>query len=108
MTTSAPTAPPYDVRERFQRLAAQWKEESRHMSNAAQMAMLRPYQQIIGMGPSAIPLLLDELRREPDHWFWALQMITDENPIPTEAAGKVRLMAQAWVDWGIREGYITT
>ena len=71
------------------------------------MAMLSSYQQIIGIGEPAVPLLLDELSREPDHWFWALEAITQENPVPKEAAGKVRLMAQAWVAWGIREGYIT-
>jgi hypothetical protein len=29
------------------------------------MAMLKPYQRIIGMGGPAVPLILDELRREP-------------------------------------------
>ena len=28
------------------------------------------------MGPTAIPWLLAELEREPDHWFWALKSIT--------------------------------
>ena len=59
------------------------------------------------MGNPAVPLLLEELRREPDHWFWALEAITQENPVPEDAAGKVRLMAQAWVEWGAREGYAT-
>ena len=92
--------------ERFQRLAAEWKEKSRHMSNTAQMAMLHPYQKIIGMGATAVPLILEELRREPDQWFWALEVITDENPVTPEAAGKVRLMAQAWVEWGKENGFI--
>ncbi len=43
----APREAKYDVGERFRQLAAQWKEQSRHMSNVAQMAMLMPYQQII-------------------------------------------------------------
>src|SRR4051812_10319697 len=92
---SMTTAAQVDVRERFERLAVQWKEQSRHMSNTAQMAMLSSYQQIIGMGELAVPLLLEELRREPDHWFWALEAITQQNPISKEVAGKVRLMAQA-------------
>jgi hypothetical protein len=77
-----------DSQERFRVLAAQWKERSRHMSNTAQMAMLKPYQQIIGMGKDALPYLLQELAREPDHWFWALEAITQENPVPPEAAGR--------------------
>ena len=98
-------ATPHD---RFQRLATEWKEKSRHMSNAAQMAILTPYQKIIGMGKEALPFILDELKREPDQWFWALEVITDQNPVPAEAAGKVRLMAQAWIEWGKQNGIITS
>ena len=108
MSSSAvlPVVPPAEVRERFQRLAAQWKEQSRYLSNTAQMAMLKPYQQIIGMGWPVIPLILEELQREPNQWFWALEAITDETPVPPDAAGKVRLMAQTWVEWGKRHGWL--
>jgi hypothetical protein len=95
-----------EIHERFRRLAAEWKKESRYLSNTAQMAMLPPYQRIIGMGLLAVPLILQELQREPDQWFWALESITDENPVPAEAAGKVRLMAQAWIEWGKLHGLI--
>jgi hypothetical protein len=95
-----------DSRERFQRLAAEWKEQSRYLSNTAQMAMLRPYQRIIGMGLPVVPLILEELQREPNQWFWALEAITEENPVPQEAAGKVALMAQAWIDWGKQHGFL--
>jgi len=101
-----PTTTSNTTRDRFTRLASQWKEESVHMSNTAQMAMLRSYQQIIGMGDPAIPLLLEELQREPDHWFWALEVITSENPVPPEANGRIDDMAQAWINWGRQKGYI--
>ena len=58
------------------------------------------YQRIIGMGSQVVPLLLAELERRPDHWGWALEMITGENPVPAEAEGKLKMIAQAWVDWG--------
>jgi hypothetical protein len=93
-----------DVTARFAGLAADWKARSRHMSNVAQMAMLRPYQQIIGLGPAAVPLLLGELAREPDQWFWALEAITGEDPVPDEAAGRVAEMARAWLEWGRARG----
>lgn len=105
-STTTPRPAKYDVRERFLQLAAQWKERSKYLSNTAQMAMLKPYQQIIGMGECAVPLILEELLREPDHWFWALEAITQENPVPPADVGKVRLMAQAWIDWGKQQGYI--
>ena len=41
------------------------RSRSLHISNMAQMAMLKPYQKIIGMGSPVLPLLLEELQREP-------------------------------------------
>jgi hypothetical protein len=102
----APTSGAGDIRERFQRLASEWKERTRYLSNTAQMAMTSQYQRIIGMGWPAVPLILEELQRQPDQWFWALEAITEENPVPPDAAGKVRLMAQAWIEWGKRRGLL--
>ena len=108
MTISATAQPSEaDTQQRFRQLADEWKKASRHLSNSAQMAMLRPYQRIIGMGAAAVPLILRELEREPDQWFWALEAITGENPVSPESAGKVRPMAQAWIEWGRLHGYIT-
>jgi hypothetical protein len=95
-----------EIRARFQRLSAEWKDQARYLSNSAQIAMLKPYQRIIGMGMPVVPLILEELRREPDQWFWALESITEQDPVPREAAGKVRQMAQAWLEWGKQQGYI--
>lgn len=66
--------------------------------------MLTPYQRIIGMGPSVVPLILEELSREPDQWFWALESITEENPVPSEARGSVPQMTEAWLQWGRQQG----
>jgi hypothetical protein len=103
MTATTTNQPP----ARFAQLVRQWKAESELMSNTAQMAMLRSYQQIIGMGPAVVPLLLEELRREPDHWFWALEAITLENPVPPQDAGDLDKMAEAWVKWGVNARLIT-
>jgi hypothetical protein len=100
-------ASPAALRDRFQRLADEWKQQSRYLSNSAQMALLPAYQRIIGMGWPAVPLILEELRREPGQWFWALEAITEENPVPPEDAGKVREMARAWVEWGQARGLIS-
>ncbi len=94
------------VEDRFVKLRDQWKHESCYLSNTAQMALLWPYQQLIGMGMNAVPLILAELKREPDHWFWALEAITGENPVSADDAGDVEASAKAWVAWGDREGLI--
>lgn len=86
-------------RERFHELVRQWKNATFFLSSITDMAMHPAYQQIIGMGEDALPLLFEELRREPDHWFWALQAITGVNPVPTEARGNVARMSEAWLAW---------
>ena len=90
---------------RFHTLAQQWKQETAHYSNIAKKALHPAYQEIIGMGKAAVPLLLAELRREPDDWFWALHAITGSNPVPAASAGDVRAMADAWLEWGAEKGF---
>lgn len=107
MSTGTTTIPRPSLRDRFRKLADQWKDDSRFLSNSAQMAMLRPYQQIIGLGEPAVPFILEELRRETDHWFWALEAITQENPVLPQDAGRVEKMAEAWIEWGVREGHLS-
>jgi hypothetical protein len=58
------------------------------------------------MGPAAVPLILRELERQPDHWFWALTAITGEDPVRPEDAGNIERMAQAWLALGQEQGYI--
>lgn len=62
------------------------------------------YQQIIGMGDNAIPLILHELDRQPDHWFWALHSITGADPVHEDCQGNISKMASAWIEWGRRNG----
>lgn len=89
----------------FRELADRWRAETGMLSSASQRAMHPAYQAIIGMGKDAVPLILTELRKEPDHWFWALRAITRQNPIRAEDRGYVDRMANRWLEWGRAEGY---
>jgi hypothetical protein len=92
----------------FQQLSSQWREERGATSSITRMAVCPSYQRIIGMGAKAIPLILRQLENEvddPDHWFWALQSITGENPVSNDARGNMREMARAWLDWAYMSGY---
>jgi hypothetical protein len=93
-------------RGRFEDLARRWKEATRYSSSATEMATNPAYQQIIGMGPAAIPLILEELRKSPDHWFWALTAITGADPVPAADRGNVSRMAAAWLEWAGAHGYV--
>ncbi len=95
------------ITERFERLATQWKRQRGPTSSISEMALQPAYQQIIGLGPVAIPLLLQELEHAPDHWFWALKSITGEDPVLAEHRGHLRAMAEDWLTWGREHGYVT-
>jgi hypothetical protein len=64
------------------------------------------YQRIIGLGPQVIPLILGELAKQPEQWFWALAALTGEDPVPVADKGRVRAMAGAWLKWGRENGWI--
>ena|SRR5579862_7275373 len=94
-----------EVEKRFVRLRDEWKVQRRHESSTLKVVLLPAYQQIIGMGPAAVPLLLRELETNVDNWFWALMAITGEDPVPEEMRGDGQAMAQAWLAWGKERGY---
>jgi len=90
--------------QRFQHLAKIWREECAHLSSIREMVLHSAYQQIVGMGPSALPFIFAELERKPDHWFWALRAITGEDPVPSEHRGNVAQMARDWLQWASKRG----
>ncbi len=99
-----------DIREsldqKFQSLAETWRRETAHFSSITQIAMHPAYQHIIGFGQEAIPLILRELQKNPDQWFWALKAISGVDPVPQSERGRVRNMAEIWLRWGKEEGHI--
>lgn len=103
-----PTIPVYKksrwLEQEFQRLVADWKATRVTKSTVKRMAAHPAYQAIISMGWPAVPLILSELEREPDHWFIALHAITGASPVPKESQGKLDEMAKAWMAWWRRRG----
>ncbi len=95
-----------EFRQQFDDLSAQWKEETRYLSSTTDIATNATYQRIIGMGMPVVPLILEDLRNQPFHWFWALNAITGEQPVPQSARGRVREMADAWISWGVKKKLI--
>jgi type I restriction enzyme M protein len=88
----------------FNELAEQWRTETGMLSVIQQKAMNPAYQRIIGLGKSALPLILKSLQNKPEHWLWALRAIAGEEI----AAGALDFKAAvvAWLAWGKRKGYL--
>lgn len=98
-----------DDRAVFESLVQQWRAERGATSSVARMVACRSYGTIISMGRDrAVELILAQMKSEgddPDHWFWALQILTGENPVSVEDEGNLQAMAKAWLDWGTKSGY---
>lgn len=94
-------------RKKFESLKEQWQSETKYSSTVQEMCTHPSYQQIIGMGKTALPYIFQELSCEIDHWFWALKAITCEDPVNNEDKGNLERMANSWLAWGAKNGYIS-
>jgi hypothetical protein len=94
-----------NIEPEFLSLAETWKAERPSTSSMTAIVMHPAYQRIIGLGKPALPLILRELSKELDHWFWALKSISGEDPVPVEHRGRMKQMAQDWLQWGREKGY---
>lgn len=74
------------------------------MQSMSYLKYMHPaYQTIIGMGEKALPHIFMDMKQHPRHWAWALQHITQENPV--RAGANAKEVAEAWIQWGKRHGY---
>jgi len=96
-----------ELESQFARLVALWRRSRGPQASATLMAKHPIYRQIVSLGDRAVPLLLSELAKLPDHWFIALKEITGVDPVPTDDRGHIGKMAKAWLSWGRSQGYET-
>lgn len=94
-----------DPSARFHGLKSEWQEATAALSSLTNICMHPAYQQIIGMGPVAIPLIMNEMKRAPHHWFWALKSITGEDPVPPDLQGRMIDMTNVWLIWWSEHRY---
>ena len=72
------------------------------------------YQAIIGMSAESrenkncvIRFMLRDVKRKRRDWFLALSYLTQHNPITNpKDYGKSSKLAQAWIRWGEKEGFL--
>lgn len=92
--------------QKFRALAEQWYTDTLFSSAYLDKILHPAYQKILTLGEDAIPLILRELRDMPNDWFWALRVLSDEDPAASERAGDINAIAGAWLMWGEKKGYI--
>ena len=89
----------------FIRLKKIWLEETQFQSSMDKITNHPAYQAIIALGKDVVPLIIKDLEIAPNHWGPALFAITGENPVPKEHAGRIKMIAQDWIQWAKENGY---
>lgn len=98
--------PSETIPEKFQRLTSVWRAETAYVSSSSDLVAHPAFQELVGMGPAVIPLLLREVEnRTPGHWHRALRRITGTDPVPPADKGDIDKAAVAWLRWGREQGY---
>jgi hypothetical protein len=97
--------PTENLEERFRRLAAVWLAETAYVSSSSDLVSHPAFEEIVGMGPGVIPLLLRELENRTGHWHRALRRITGTDPVLPADRGDIEKAAQTWLHWGKEQGY---
>ncbi|MBY0526563.1 MAG: hypothetical protein K2R98_24420 [Gemmataceae bacterium] len=103
---SVPTTSTSETTEqRVVRLLRRWREETAYLSSSTQITSHPAYQELIALGAIALPFLFRDLEQTSDgHLSKALTTITGAHPVPAEACGQVRKVAEAWLRWAKENG----
>lgn len=95
-----------EIERRFLALSIIWKSTSTPSSSVESLTSHPAYLQVIALGVAAIPAILADLARSPDHWFVALEAITGHDPVLDHERGDITAMANSWISWGVFNGFV--
>jgi hypothetical protein len=99
------TPPTEAVEKRVQHLLERWRAETAYLSSSTRITGHPAYQELIALGPPALPFLLRDLEQTEDgHLSLALAAITGAHPVPAEERGQIRKVAAAWLRWARESG----
>ncbi len=94
------------LEERVNRLLARWREETAFLSSSSAMVAHPAYQELIALGSAALPYLFRDLERTGDgHLSRALTELTGANPVLPEERGRIRAIADRWLNWAREHGH---
>ena len=104
---SVPATPAAETTEqRVVRLLGIWRDQTAYLSSSTQLVEHPAYQELIALGPAALPFLFRDLEQTKDgHLSKALTTLTGAHPVPAEDRGKLAKVADAWLRWARENGY---
>jgi|ERR1035441_2439584 hypothetical protein len=87
------------IKQKFETYKSKWKEETFLSSSISDIVNNESYQSIIALGFIVVPFIINDLKENDEHWFYALEKITEQNPIKKEHRGIIKLMKNDWIEW---------
>jgi len=93
----------------FRTLTQNWHIQTKAHSSISRKVKNIYYKTIIALGQGdrqIVTLILKELQKKPDHWFQALEEITQEDPIRKDDFGNMETMRNRWIEWGKKNNYL--
>ncbi|HOB70602.1 MAG TPA: hypothetical protein PLD55_06515 [bacterium] len=95
----------YILENEFETLKEKWKKEVKLTSSMTEIINNENYQKIIELGYDVIDFIYEELKKEPDFWFYALKEITGADPVRSSNYGNLKAMTQDWISWFKSNGF---
>lgn len=91
---------------KFDRLCSAWLKQTKFISNPANIISNSNYFKIIGMGKTALPFIYSRLKARCEHWFVALESITDHSPVLLfDQKSKIIGLQEYWLKWLEKHGH---
>jgi hypothetical protein len=88
------------LKKRFDFYNSIWQSETIFSSSVSEITNNSAYRSIIGLGQEVLPFIFDDLKNNDNHWFYALEALTGQNPIKEKHRGFIPLMKKDWIEWG--------
>jgi hypothetical protein len=106
MISRAAASIPETLEQQVQRLLVWWRAETALLSSSSRIVEHPAYQQLIALGPPALPFFFRDLEQTHDgHLSKALTAITGAHPVASEDRGQIRQIATTWLRWARANGY---
>ena len=104
--TPVPATPTSEsIEQRVARLLGRWRQETAYLSSSTRITGHPAYQELIALGPAALPFLFRDLEQTGDgHLSKALAAITGAHPVPADERGRSRKIAETWLRWARENG----
>lgn len=91
------------LEDHFDLLKNLWLQETKMSSNIYHTINHPAHLQIIQLGSEVLPYILKDLKEHSNHWFYTLNIMTEQNPVKEENVGNVTKMTEDWIEWARTE-----